>query len=291
MDQDIFYQFPKIQFLTHFPDLNIELWIMREDQNHPEISGNKLRKLYGHLEKIKRLSTSNKPRLITFGGAYSNHIAAGAAAAEILGCASLGIIRGEELANNTAQSKTLRLAQNKGMDFLFVSREAYRNKDELQRRVSSFIPDAYWIPEGGTSLECLEGFNFLKALDLTNFTHLCSASATGGSLAGYSQLLNKNQKYIGYQVVTNNLILSTIKELNPVNFDQIEVRDARWGGYAKKHMAIEKIINIFDKDYSIPLEPVYTAKMFASLLQDIEEGRYKNGSKILAIHTGGLQGR
>jgi 1-aminocyclopropane-1-carboxylate deaminase len=272
----------------------IRLFIKREDQNHPRVSGNKWWKLKYNLEEAKNLGHS---KLLTFGGAFSNHIYATAAAANELGIESIGIIRGEEI---FPLNHTLTFAKMMGMRLHFVSREAYRKKkeqgfiDELHAKYGDF----YLIPEGGSSELAIKGcaeFGEQLKSELA-FDYLCLPVGTGATMAGIIAGVGNSKKVIGFSVLKGgDLLVEDVKaNLNTYstnNFFNWEINtNYHFGGYAKTTSELLDFKKHFEETYNTPLDHVYTAKMMAGVFDLIKKGYFQNGSTILAIHTGGLQG-
>jgi 1-aminocyclopropane-1-carboxylate deaminase len=254
------------------PD-NIQAAMLRLDLLHPEVSGNKWFKLKHNL------LLAGQRRIVTFGGAYSNHIAATAAACSLLGLPCTGIIRGER---PTVLSHTLQQALSKGMQLEFVSREAYRHKSTLD------YPDAYIIPEGGNNdagvLGCQE---ILSLADTSAFTHILCAVGTGTTLAGLISSALPHQQIQGYVVLKGATYLqSEITALTDNSNNWQLVHDFHGGGYAKTSPALFDFMNQFYRETQIPLDVVYTGK----LVYGFSQSEFPAGSKVLLIHTGGLQG-
>ena len=265
----------------------VELFLKREDLIHPEISGNKFWKLFFNIENYQSKKVEN-PLLITFGGAFSNHIAAVAKVGNLENIPTLGVIRGDELENNWQENPTLKLASEIGMKFRFVSRENYRDKEGLTKNLLEEFPQSCIIPEGGSNELAVKGVQHMLNIETKQFDYLCSAVGTGGTLAGISKYCNENQKIIGFSVVkdlqqSENILHWSGKK----NFQLI---DASFGGYGKIKDENICFINDFKRDYEIQLDAIYTGKMMQQLMKMIEENYFPNGSKILAFHTGGLQG-
>lgn len=271
-----------------FEQSGVRLLIKREDQNHPFVSGNKWWKLKNNLEEAVK---NTRTTFLTFGGAYSNHIYATAAAAHELGLKSIGIIRGEE---TLSLNPTLAFAKAKGMQLQYVSREEYRNKTE-----SSFIEqlhnqfgDFYLIPEGGTNelavRGCAEFANQLSSE--VDFDYLCLPVGTGGTIAGIIEGLDESKKIIGFPVLKGATFLEDeIMRYTTKNNWQL-VYDYHFGGYAKITHELTEFMDQVEKQFNIPLDPIYTAKMMFGGMDLIKKKFFAPGSTILAIHTGGLQG-
>lgn len=267
---------------------NISLFIKREDLLHPEISGNKFRKLKYNLAEAKSKGFS---KLLTFGGAFSNHIAATAFAGKKYGFETIGVIRGEELAGQIYENPTLCLAQENGMRFVFVSRDLYRKKDSLEfiENLRNEYGDFYLLPEGGTNSLAIKGCEEILTEEDTGFTHVCCAVGTGGTLSGIINSLGENQKAIGFPALKGSFLSDDIR-IFVKNNNWGLVSDYHFGGYGKINEELVSFLNTFYKETGIPLDPVYTGKMMFGIYDLIAKGYFPDESKIIAIHTGGLQG-
>lgn len=268
---------------------HIELYIKRDDLLHPLISGNKFRKLKYNLVEAKKLQSK---LLITFGGAYSNHILATAAAGKEYGFSTLGIIRGEELFDKIEQNPTLKLAQDFGMQFQFVSRTVFSTKEE-----GSFIEElkekykkAYIIPEGGTNLLAIKGCEEIISEEDSEFDFICCSVGTGGTISGIiNASFETNQKIIGFSALKGEFLSNDIRKF--VTKSNWSINDAyHFGGYGKVTDELVSFLNAFYEATQIPLDPIYTGKMVYGVLDLVKKGFFKPNSKILLIHTGGLQG-
>ena len=267
---------------------DVSLYIKREDLLHPIISGNKFRKLKYNLEEAKKKGFK---KLLTFGGAFSNHILAVAAAGKEFGFETTGIIRGEELRDKIAENPTLKQAQELGMHFIFVTREDYRNKNEqTQLEKWGILTEAFYIiPEGGTNDLAIKGCEEILKKEDDVFTHICCSTGTGGTISGIINSATENQKIIGFSSLKGEFMSSQIS--NFVTKTNWEVNtDYHFGGYGKVNDELISFLNNFYKKTTIPLDPIYTGKMVFGILDLIEKNYFKKGSKILLIHTGGLQG-
>ena len=266
---------------------NIKLFIKREDLIHPHISGNKYWKLFFNINNYLE-KNPEKPYVITFGGAFSNHISAVSAVGSLAGIPTLGIIRGEELKDKWRDNPTLLFAKRNGMNLQFVTREEYRHKEKLTDFLQNEFPDALIIPEGGTNEEALAGVKMMLNDDTKDFDYLCTAVGTGGTIAGISKYCEDNQKVIGFKAVDDDSLENKILELTlKQNFNLI---NSCFGGYGKIKDENIRFINDFKEKYGIPLEPIYTGKMMQRVVELIEEDYFPEDSKILCFHTGGLQG-
>ncbi|WP_460187739.1 1-aminocyclopropane-1-carboxylate deaminase/D-cysteine desulfhydrase [Thiomicrorhabdus hydrogeniphila] len=318
-------------YSTLFDEYNIEVYVKRDDLNHPSIQGNKWHKLKHNLQQAK---INKATTLITFGGAYSNHIAATAYAAKAYGFKSIGIIRGNELADSPEKwSPTLKTAQQNGMEFQFISRQNYRQKESetYLNELRNKYPNSYILPEGGTNELAILGFEDLIA-DLQqqcpNWTHLFCPVGTGGTLAGLSYFTNKlaqtnmpsleqgkdsisplntniSKQVIGIAVLKeaeylNQQITDWLAQLNNKHSKRSKHHQLiNWnlltqyhdGGYAKTSKLGLKNQQDFEKTFGIPLDPVYTSKMIFAFYEQLKMQAFPKNSKIILLHTGGLQGR
>jgi 1-aminocyclopropane-1-carboxylate deaminase len=271
----------------------VELYIKREDEIHPFVSGNKFRKLKYNLAEAKN---RNKNTLLTFGGAFSNHIVATAVAGKLNGFKTIGIIRGDELANNLektiAENATLREAQKHGMTFKFISRTAYRDKEnsDFLNNLKTEFGDFYLIPEGGTNPFAIKGCEEILTNQDTIFDYICVAIGTGGTISGVINSLQNHQKCIGFPALKGEFLHKEIQRYTKFDDNWMLQTDYHFGGYAKYNEALIRFINDFKSQTKILLDPVYTAKMMFGILDMVENNYFFKGSKILAIHTGGIQG-
>jgi len=266
----------------------LKLYIKREDQLHPYISGNKFRKLKYNLLEAKKQGHST---LLTFGGAFSNHISAVSYAAKVYGFQSIGVVRGEELQNKISENPTLSFAQANGMQFEFVSREDYREKDsevfieKLHQKYGNF----YLIPEGGTNDLAVKGCEEILTEQDDFFDYICCAVGTGGTISGIINSSKPHQKVLGFPALKGDFLESEIKKFTKKDNWKL-VHDYHFGGYAKINEPLIAFINEFRKQTEIPLDPVYTGKMCYGVYDLIRKGYFEKEANILLIHTGGLQG-
>ena len=266
---------------------NVRLFIKREDLTHPEISGNKYWKMFYNVKKYLEKEVSER-KIITFGGAFSNHIAAAAALGREFGIEALGIIRGNELENSWQENPTLSLAHKNGMTFRFVTREMYRDKETLMKNLQEEFPESLVVPEGGTNENAVEGIQFMLTEETQDFDYLCSAIGTGGTVSGIAKFAKPHQKVLGFKAVKDDSLESRISKLSgKQNFTLFDASD---GGFGKIIDENVRFINEFYQKFGIVLEPVYTGKMLRKIFELIEENYFPEKSKILAFHTGGLQG-
>ncbi len=266
----------------------VSLYIKREDLLHPYISGNKFRKLKYNLAQAKK---ENKTTLLTFGGAFSNHILAVAAAGNEFGFKTIGIIRGEELRFKIDENPTLQRAQEFGMDFEFVTRESYRHKanplfiGEIKQKFGDF----YLIPEGGTNELAVKGCEEILSENEADFDYICCAVGTGGTISGIINCSKPSQQVLGFPALKGDFLRQDICSFaKRDNWDLIT--DYHFGGYGKVSEELIRFINDFYKKHKIILDPVYTGKMVFAVIDLIEKKYFPDNSKILMIHTGGLQG-
>ena len=265
---------------------NISVSVLRLDLLHPVISGNKWFKLRFYIDEAKRL---NKKRIITYGGAWSNHIVATACACSQHTLNAVGIIRGEEPAE---YSGTLKAAKGFGMEFIFLNRKDYQTK------TFPLIKDTetdYIVPEGGYGIKGAEGFSTaLGYFDKNEFTHFVCAVGTGTMMAGLIKAAGDGQQVVGISVLKNNYdLLPAVNNLLTVNeqLKKIElVQNYHFGGYAKYTSELLEFMNSFYTQSGIPSDFVYTGKLFFGVSDLAEKNYFPPGSKILAIHSGGLQG-
>ena len=266
-----------------------EITIKRLDLVHPQISGNKFFKLKYNLLAAQQ---QGYKKLLTFGGAYSNHIAATAYAAQCFGFESLGIIRGEELASKPL-NPTLSTAQQFGMQLRFVSRENYRLKQspDYLAQLQQDYPDYYVIPEGGTNTLAIQGCQeILNAQDRENYDLICCAVGTGGTMTGLIEASSTHQQVLGFSALKGDFLTSEVQQLTHKTNWQITDQFC-CGGYAKTTSELLQFIQAFEQRYQIPLEQVYTGKMLMGVFELIQQGQFSAHSRILVIHSGGLQGR
>lgn len=279
------------QFLFNCPNQEVEVWVKRLDELHPMSLGNKLFKLKYNFQQAKKLGFST---LITFGGAYSNHIIATAVLGKDMGFRSIGVIRGEELGSDLqktlAENSTLRNAHERGMEFHFVSRSAYREKNEtdFQLHLQNIFGPAYVLPEGGTNKWAVQGCSEILTEEDQRYDLICCAVGTGGTLSGLVNAASENQQVWGFSALKADLTKEVEPFVNKYNWKIF--REDNFGGFAKINVELVGFINRFVKVHNVPLDPVYNAKMMYGLLKKIKAGEVKRGSRILVIHSGGLQG-
>lgn len=270
----------------------IQLLIKREDLIHPEISGNKWRKLKYNIlaaEKQKRKT------LLTFGGAYSNHILAVAAAGKEFGFKTIGVIRGEE---HVPLNPTLRsVTTDFGMELFYMDRITYRLKDSspILNMLKKKFDNPFLIPEGGTNNMAIKGC--VEILDdvKTPYDYVCCSCGTGGTLAGLICSLEGDKSVLGFSALKGDFLIKEVerhvKYYGARGFPNWTINtDFHFGGYAKFQPELIDFINAFKQRHQIQLDPIYTGKMMFGVFSLIKKGFFKRGTTILAIHTGGLQG-
>lgn len=272
---------------------NIALSLKREDDIDPMISGNKYRKLKYNLLEAKQFGHKT---VLTFGGAFSNHILATSKAAKVMGFQSIGVIRGEELgkdiAKTMAENATLKTAALNGMTFEFVSREVYRKKEDRNflQRLTEKYGDFYGIPEGGTNNLAVDGCKEILTENDNSFDYICTSVGTGGTLSGLILSAEAHQKILGFPALKGDFLEKEVQQYvgNVGNWSL--VKNYHFGGYAKYNDALIRFINTFKQDHEIQLDPIYTGKMLYGIFDMVKNNQFERGAKILAIHTGGLQG-
>ena len=278
----------KIDKLSLHYDFSIAVDVLRLDLLHPVISGNTWYKLKEYIKEAKQQNRI----VLTYGGAFSNHIVATAATAKQQGLKCLGVIRGEK---PNYFSPTLKQALDLGMELFFTSRELYKAKvmpDEVFKNYAA--EDLYIIPEGGYGEKGVEGAkDILLQNDTSTYTHILSAVGTGTTLAGLTTAAKEKQKIMGVSVLKNNFSLQKeIEHLLSLNkHQQFDLfHSYHFGGYAKHTPELLQFMNEFYSKTSIPTDFVYTAKAFFAAFDILNKGCFSTNDKLLLIHTGGLQG-
>jgi 1-aminocyclopropane-1-carboxylate deaminase len=283
------YQSPGIQpWKTEESErAGVKIMVRREDQNHPFVSGNKWWKLkYNLLQAI----AERHDTVLTFGGAFSNHIYATAAAGKELGLKSVGIIRGEEALPLNA---TLAFARSSGMELQFISREAYREKTEPEflQSLEQKFGRCLIVPEGGTNALAIRGSEELgRKMLKTDFDFCCMPVGTGGTMAGIINAFEGKRKIIGIPVLKDGSFLNDeIKKYLTSAFNNWQlVLDYHFGGYAKTSTELNHFIEQTKTD-CIPTEFVYSGKLFWAVQDLIRKKFFPEGSTVLVLHTGGLR--
>jgi len=267
---------------AHFLDeKKVELFILREDLIHPTISGNKWRKLKYNIVSAKEKGFET---IVTFGGAFSNHIAATSAAGKAFGLKTIGIIRGDEVSNTT-----LDLAIENGMELNFVSREDYKLKDARD------YPNCYIIPEGGSNTLAVKGCSEIVNNIHIDYDVICCACGTGGTIAGI--ISSTSKQVLGFPALKGGeflredikcLLTEYNEEQHCCNWDLIT--DYHFGGYAKLKQELIDFIKEFKSKNNILLDFVYTGKMLFGLYDMVKNTSQLDGKRIVVVHTGGIQG-
>ncbi len=279
--------------LPFLEEFGVELWIKREDKIHKQISGNKFRKLKYNIKEAQKL---NKKNILTYGGAYSNHILAVAASGNLNGLKTIGIIRGEELGKNLdktlSTNSTLAQAKEYGMKFEFVTREAYRNKNtnEFIDGLKQKFGDFYLVPEGGTNQLAIKGCEEILTIQDKKFDYICVAVGTGGTISGLINSIQNHQKILGFPALKGDFLKKDIEGLIRKQNKWSLINEYHFGGYGKFNTDLIRFINEFKEKTKVLLDPIYTGKMIFGLVDLIKKGKFQKGTKILAIHTGGIQG-
>lgn len=259
--------------------------ILRLDKIHGGASGNKFFKLKHNFLAAEQMGYS---KVLTFGGAFSNHIVATAISARASGFKSIGIIRGDEVTN-----PTLQLAEKYGMKLHFIDREQYRDKEnpafieDIKRRFNN----PYIIPEGGTNELALKGTAEIHDFIPDHYNLIASSFGTGGTLAGLIRGKSKQQKILGFSSLKGDWPKEELSNL-------LEEQIGNWrlstkyhfGGYAKWKPELIDFIKEFYEKTAVPLDPIYTGKMIYGLMMEWKKDRISSEDHILAIHSGGLQG-
>jgi 1-aminocyclopropane-1-carboxylate deaminase len=267
---------------------NVSLSVLRIDLIHPEISGNKWFKLKYNIEFIKE---NNIGTLLTFGGAYSNHIAATAFAGKHYNIKTIGIIRGEEVDNST-----LLQAKNMGMQLYFVPRLLFKNKDELFEHLQKNfdLPKMHIVPEGGSNLLGIKGCKEIMEFIPNSATHICCACGTGSTATGVLQSALETQKIIGFSSLKAEGYFEKIVSqfINDISIEKKITFNYNYhfGGYAKFNKELYLFTKEIKEKFNIQLDYVYTSKMLFGVMDLIKKDYFLANSEIIAIHTGGLQG-
>ncbi|SDC23205.1 1-aminocyclopropane-1-carboxylate deaminase/D-cysteine desulfhydrase [Acinetobacter boissieri] len=268
---------------------HIILDIKRLDQIHPFVSGNKFFKLKYNIQEAVRLKKSS---VITFGGAYSNHIVATAYAAKQNQLKSIAIIRGDELADKP-RNITLTQAQAFDMQFNFVDRTQYKQRHHPQylAQLQQQYPNSYIIPEGGTNSLAIQGCqDILTSTEKQYYDFICVAVGTGGTIAGLIESTTPDTHILGFSALKGDFLKQNIQDITAKSHWTL-LSKYHFGGYAKITDELIGFINTFEQRYVIPLEPIYTGKMMYGIFDLIAQDYFPKNSKILVIHSGGLQGK
>ncbi len=270
----------------------VEIYVLRLDLMHPWVNGNKWFKLKYNLLEAKQ---QNFTTLLTFGGAYSNHIFATAAAGNLFGLGTIGVIRGEQ---RLPLNPTLSFAVQQGMQLVYLDRQTYRQRHTtaLQQDLQQRFGEVFVIPEGGSNLNGVRGCTEIVTHS-SLFDTICLACGTGTTLAGIALSLHQSQRVIGFGVLKGGAFLEQEIHSLLTNYPKSGlpapwelVCDYHMGGYAKVNNELLLFSQQFQEEHGIPLDYVYTAKMFYGVMDLLQQGFFPRGDRLLLIHTGGLQG-
>ncbi len=279
----------KIKYNTISSNLLVEkevaILIKRIDLNHNYISGNKLYKLKNNITEAKK---KGYKKILTFGGAYSNHIVATAYLGKKEGFNTIGIIRGEK---NLPLNASLQNAYDNEMNLKYINRRDYRLKDtdSFINKLKCEFGNFYLIPEGGTNFLGVKGASEILSND-NNYNYVCCPVGTGGTIAGIINSSNINQIILGFSALKNTIDVKRNIKLYTKKQNWKLFSRYSCGGYAKISKKLIKFINEFNINYGVPLDVIYTGKMMMGLFDMVERDFFKPKSKILVVHTGGLQG-
>lgn len=271
---------------------DVRLLVKRDDLTHPHVSGNKWRKLKYNLEAARQTGFAG---LLTFGGAFSNHLSATAAAGQLLGWRTIGMVRGEE---HLPLNPTLSFARSCGMEFHYLDRSTYPQRCK-GIGMDAWEKDYYILPEGGSNTLALKGCAELAEECQEQLgtwpDYVCVAAGTGGTAAGLITGLPDQTQLLAFPVLKGNFMRGEIQYFlaqagheNKKNWQVIS--DYHFGGYAHFDEQLIDFINQTKGRYDIPLDPIYTGKLFFGVADLHEKGFFPSGSTVLVIHTGGLQG-
>ncbi len=282
-----------LQPLQHslFEEKKVTVWVKRDDLLHPDVSGNKGRKLMYNLSEAQRLGHDT---LLTFGGAFSNHIYATAAAGKLLGLRTIGLIRGEP---HALLNPTLQFAAEQGMELHYLSRTDYRLKHtpDFQQSLQTRFGRHYLVPEGGSNVLALQGCAELVAEIEQPFDVLCCACGTGGTLAGLLTGLPPTARALGFSALKGgDFLRDDVQNLcnqanHPIVASWEIITAYHFGGYAKATPELLAFRERFEQTFAVPLDLTYTAKMFFGLFDMIRADAFAPHTRLVALHTGGLQ--
>lgn len=272
---------------TVFDNNGITFYIKRDDLIHSEISGNKWRKLKYNLQEAR---AQKKDTILTFGGAFSNHIASAAAIGKQKGFKTVGVIRGEEQLENP----TLTRAKENGMQLYFVSRDEYKQKGETdyQLELRNKFGNVYIIPEGGANELGAQGSEeIVNEIDV-DFDYICCDLGTGTTFSGVINSIVKEQYAIGFSALKGeDKLTEAVQKFEKIKRKNWHISfDYHFGGFAKRSTKLEEFIKEFREETNVPLDPIYTGKMAFGMLDLAKNEYFKKGSTVIMVHTGGLQG-
>ena len=275
-------------------DTGVRLWLKRDDLIHPLVGGNKWRKLSKNLECARSLG---KNKLLTFGGQHANHLLATAAAGQLMGMSTVGVVRGEQ--PREPYPPTLETARRFGMQLHFMSRTDYREKhhpDIIRLLRQKFGKDCYIIPEGGTNLAGAEGCREIvrefrmQHPEISNAVW-CVPCGTGGTLSGIASELDAGSIVLGFAVLKGGFLEEEVQKLLPSSRTNWKIHhEFHFGGYARQSPELAEFIRFFKRKTDVQLDPVYTGKMMYGIVQLIQKSAFEPGTNLIAVHTGGIQG-
>lgn len=278
--------------------MGIEVIVRRDDLIHRTLSGNKFYKLFFNL---RQAMAEKQHRILSFGGAYSNHLHALAAAGKEYGLQTIGVVRGHR---PKQLSPTLADAQAWGMELHFVSRQEYqrRNQADYIEALRQRLGDFYAVPEGGANLQGARGCQVIAQATATqlDFDGICLACGTGTTLAGVAAALEAGKTAYGFSVLKGEgQLAEEVAQLQRALTQVDTPQRANWqliegyhgGGYARYPEPLQAFVRRFEDDSGIPLDPVYTAKLFWGMEAEAQKGLWPRGTRLVAVHSGGLQGR
>lgn len=270
-------------------DKDVFVDVLRLDLIHPVLSGNKWFKLKYHLQQARQ---DQKKGILTFGGAYSNHLVATAIACRLEGLAAIGIVRGEP---SSPLSHTLREAQDYGMQLQFVSRAAFVDEQAMMAAIEQANPGYLVVPPGGQSEAGIRGAaEILSLTDQAPYTHIACAVGTGTMFTGIVKSLLPHQHALGISSLkiadrANNSLLSLVKAHTPSRSFTF-LYDYHFGGYARKNSTLIAFMNDLFPAQGLKTDFVYTGKLMYGINNLIHNDYFTGEARILAIHSGGLQG-
>jgi len=280
-------QIQEIKLNIYNPN-NIKLYVKREDLIHNIVSGNKWRKLKYNFEYIKK---NNTKTILTFGGAYSNHLHALSWLAKKNKINSIGLVRGEE---SSKINPTLSFCLQNKMKLYFLDRTTYRKSkydNEVINNLKEKYKKIYILPEGGFNDFGIKGCEEIMDEVPDDFNIIACSIGTGCTAIGIIKSLNINQNFLGFTSFKNsNFINQTIGGYINSNSNWKIKSDYNFGGFGKINIELKNFINYFESSYKIKLDPIYTSKLFFGLFDMISKNKFKKESRILVLHTGGLQG-
>ena len=281
---------PVIQQLVDplFDEKQLNVFVLRLDRIHDFISGNKWYKLKCNIEEFQK---TGKEYLVTFGGAYSNHLTATAQAGKEFNFKTIGIVRGEEL--NEQSNEHLKFASACGMKIIFVSRDQYRRFREHNELLLSQLPGPhsglYFLPEGGSNELAVKGCEGIIQDISIDFDFICVACGTGTTLSGITRALKTHQQAIGISVLSGGTFMKdAIKKFTGLKTNFEVLCEYHFGGYAKSTQELDSFCTAFSLEKNIPIEPVYTGKLFFGIFDLIKKGYFEKGKTIVIVHTGGI---